>query len=151
MGRRLCEGATRVSTQANVVLRFIASGQNSVSGVIDKLTLKKKELTKPATIPIDAEDNATVTIDKVRAEADKLNKKRAEFKIDADDSDGNAKLLAIDMRLEKLNKYLARPGVELQGKDQTLLGIYRLSAAMDKLNGKKATVKVETKVNRNTN
>ena len=55
------------------------------------------------------------------------------------------------MRLEKLNKYLARPEVDLQGKDQTLLGIYRISAAMDKLNGKKATVKVETKVSKNSN
>ena len=39
----------------------------------------------------------------------------------------------------------------MQGKDRTLLGIYRISAAMDKLNGKKATVKVETKTSKNTN
>ena len=140
-----------MSTQANVVLRFFTSGQNSVSGIMDKLSLKKKELTKPATIPLEAEDNATITIDKVRAEAEKLNQKRAEISIDANDANANAKLLAIDMRLEKLNKYLARPEVDLQGKDQTLLGIYRISAAMDKLNGKKATVKVETKVSKNSN
>ena len=140
-----------MSTQANVVLRFFTSGQNSVSGIMDKLSLKKKELTKPATIPLEAEDNATITIDKVRAEAEKLNKQRAEFTIGADDTEGKAKLLAIDMRLEKLNRYLARPGVELQGLDRTLLGIYRIGASMDKLNGKKAIVKVETKVSKNSN
>ena len=108
-------------------------------------------MAKPATIPLEAEDNATITIDKVRAEAEKLNKQRAEFTIGADDTEGKAKLLAIDMRLEKLNKYLARPGVELQGLDHTLLGIYRIDAAMNKLNGKTATVKVETKVSKNSN
>lgn len=139
-----------MSTQANVVLRFFTSGQNSVSGIMDKLSLKKKELTKPATIPIDADDTeANITIDKVRAEADRLNKKRAEFKIGANDTEGKAKLLAIDMRLEKLNRYLARPGVELQGLDSTLLGIYRISAAMDKLNGKTARANVGVSKNSN--
>ena len=124
-------------TQANVVLRFFTSGQNSVSGIMDKLSGKKKDLAKPVTIPIDADGKpATITMDKVKAEADNLNKKRAEFKIGANDAEGKAKLLAIDLRLEKLNKYMARPGVELQGKDKTLLGIYRISAALDKLNGK---------------
>ncbi|MGH3629545.1 MAG: hypothetical protein ACRDRL_19175, partial [Sciscionella sp.] len=134
-----------MSTQANVVLRFFTSGQNSVSGVMDKLSLKKKELTKPATIPIDAEDNATITIDKVRAEADELNRKRAEITVDANDKAAQAKLLVIDMRLEKLNKYLARPEVELRGLDQTMLGILRISAALDKVNGKKSVATIEVK------
>ena len=139
-------------TQANVVLRFFTSGQNSVSGIMDKLSVKKKDLSKPVTIPIDADGKpATITMDKVKAEADKLNKKRAEFKIGANDAEGKAKLLAIDLRLEKLNKYMARPGVELQGLGKTMLGILRISAALDKLNGKKATVKVETKTSANKN
>jgi SLT domain-containing protein/phage-related protein len=136
-----------MSTQANVVLRFFTSGQNSVTGVIDRLTLKKKELTKPATIPIDAEDNASVTIDKVRAEADALNKKRAEIPIGTNSSKFKADMLAIDMRLAKLNKYLAQPDVELQGLGQTLMGIYRIDAAMDKLNGKTAHVRVSSDKN----
>ena len=139
-----------MSTQANVVLRFFTRGDNSVSGIMDKLSLKKKDLAKPVTVPIDADaKSAKITMDQVRAEADKLNKKRAEIVIDAKDSDAKAKLLAIDIRLEKLNKYLARPGVELQGLDGTLLGIYRIDSALNKINGK--TVTAHVKVNKNEN
>lgn len=139
-----------MSTQANVVLRFFTRGDNSVSAIMDKISLKKKDLSKPVTIPVDADaKSATLTMDQVKAEADKLNKKRAEIVIDAKDSDAKAKLLAIDIRLEKLNKYLARPGVELQGLDGTLLGIYRIDSAMDKLNGKTAKVHVKTDANSN--
>ena len=139
-----------MSTQANVVLRFFTRGDNSVAGIMDKLSVKKKELSKPVTVPIDADaKSATITMDQVKAEADKLNKKRAEIVIDAKDTDAKAKLLAIDIRLEKLNKYLARPGVELQGLDGTLLGIYRIDSAMNKLNGK--TAKVHVKVDKNEN
>jgi len=134
-----------MTTQANVVLRFFTKGDNSVSGIMDKLSVKKKELSKPVTVPIDADaKSANITMDKVKAEADKLNKRRAEFTIDAKDNAAKSKLLAIDIRLEKLNKYLARPGVELQGLDGTLLGIYRIGSAMDKLDGKTAHVRVKS-------
>ena len=141
-----------MSTQANVVLRFFTKGDNSVSGIMDKIALKKKDLSKPVTVPIDADaGSATITMDKVKAEADALNKRRAEFAIDANDNAAKAKLLAIDIRLDKLNKYLARPGVELQGLDNTLLGIFRINAALDKVNGKTATATVKVKTNANQN
>lgn len=135
-----------MAKQANVVLRFFMQGDKSISGVMDKLSLKKKELSKPVTIPVEADaKSATITMDKVKAEADALNARRAEFAIDADDNAAKAKLLAIDIRLEKLNKYLARPGVELQGLDSTLLGIYRINAALDKVNGKTSTATIKVK------
>ena len=141
-----------MTAQANVVLRFFTKGDNSVSGIMDKIALKKKDLTKPVTIPIDADGKpATLTMDEIKAEVDKLNKRRAEFAIDANDNEAKAKLLAIDIRLNKLNKYLARPGVELQGLDGTLLGIHRINSAMDKLDGKTAHVRVKSSGGGNEN
>jgi SLT domain-containing protein/phage-related protein len=127
-------------------------GDKSVSGIMDKLSLKKKDLSKPVTIPIDADDKpANITMDKVKAEVDALNKRRAEFAVDANDNAAKAKLLAIDIRLDKLNKYMARPGVELQGLDSTLLGIYRINAALDKVNGKTATATVKVRTDQSSN
>lgn len=138
-----------MATQANVALRFVMSGQNSVIGIMDRISGKKRDLEQPVDVPITANDTeAQIRFDRVKKELDDLNKRVAKSRLTADSAEGLAKVAEFKIELRKLNEYVSRPTISDRGIDRTELRLLKLLATLKKIDNTHATFSVRGLISR---
>jgi len=138
-----------MATQANVSLRFVMSGANSVIGIMDRISGKKRDLERPVDVPIKADDgDAQAKFDKVRAEIADLNRLVAKSKLTADDAPGMVKIKAFQIELRKLNDYVARPTISDRGLDSAELRALRLLATLKEIDRTKSTFSISSLISK---
>jgi len=123
-------------SEATTALRFVMSGERAVSAVFDKLSIKKKELTKdPAVVEVDADDNPfQKKVDTVQGILKKVGEARAVAELDVNDKDAVAKVAAFDLMLDRLNKRVVNPKIKAPALDALMVQALRADAAVGKLN-----------------
>lgn len=132
-----------MATQANVTLRFLMSGANSVMGIMDRISGKKRDLEHPVDVPIKANDTeAQVKFDSVKRQLDELNNRVATAKLDAKDNAGKAKIAEFKLELRRVNDYVARPTITDRGLDRTEARLLGLLATLDRIDHKNASPNV---------
>lgn len=126
-----------MSTNSSVVLRFMAQGQSTITGIFDNLKKQKQDLEKGVNIPIDADDKkATTKLDDVNHMLADLAKKHATATADVNDSAGKAKLLQMGLTLKRLNDYVAKPTISVTGLAKAEISLLKFDAELDAI-GKK--------------
>ena len=138
-----------MATQANVSLRFVMSGANSVIGIMDRISGKKRDLERPADIPIKADDtDAQSKFDRVRGEVADLNRLVAKATLTADDAPGMVKVKAFQIELRKLNDYVARPTITDRGLDSAELRALKLLATLKEIDRTKSTFSISSLISK---
>lgn len=126
-----------MSTNSSVVLRFMAQGASTVTGIFDNLKKQRQDLEKGVNIPVDADAKpATTKLDDVNRMLADLAKKHATATADVNDSAGKAKLLQMGLTLKRLNDYVAKPTVSVTGLAKAEISLLKFDAELDSI-GKK--------------
>jgi hypothetical protein len=88
---------------------------------------------------VKANDQSKLDLDGLKARLAELSHTVATAKVDVNDKAGVAKLTAMNIRLERLNRQAANPNITLQGALRAEAQIAALDASLDHLNDKSAS------------
>jgi hypothetical protein len=121
-----------------------------IAASADRLSAQMDELSrKQATPSVELQDQKfQVTQLKVQALLQDLNDRVANPKAELQDKQFKFEMADAQVKLDRLNAKVAKPKVSLEGLHSAELGILKLNAMIDRLDGRRAEVTVDVNVNR---